>query len=162
MSTPESSEEACAVLHGFLDRLACVAKTDTMDSMASSDLTFTQFRVMCAVGASEEAISVHEIGDAIRLSLAATGRTVDSLVRQNFLDRREDSADRRVKRITLTELGQRFLDEQLAVKKDLVTAFLAGLPDQLRTGLVRALRPIVDADVDFFDLTPATCRPAHE
>lgn len=139
-----------------------MAKTDTMDSMAGSDLTFTQFRVMCAVGAAEEPISVHEIGDAIRLSLAATGRTVDGLVRQDFLDRREDSADRRVKRITLTDVGQRFLDEQLAVKKELVTRFLAGLPDQLRTGLTRALRPILDADVDYFDFTRSTRLPAHE
>lgn len=152
-SAGASIERAYESLMGFLDRLACVGKSQTMDSMAATDLTFSQLRVLFALGAhgdGAECMSVNEIAQQVNLSLAAAGRTVDKLVGVGLVDRREDATDRRVKRVSLTDEGTRVVDSQLSIKQDIIRGFVAGLPDSLRTNLCRALDPIVDNDVDYF------------
>jgi DNA-binding MarR family transcriptional regulator len=148
-----SVDAAFDALIGFLDRLACVGKAHTMDTLAATELTFSQLRVMFALGAhgdGAECMSVNEIADHVNLSLAAAGRTVDKLVGAGLVDRREDATDRRVKRVSLTADGHRIVDSQLSVKQDLIRTFVARLPAPLRTGLCDALNPIVDNEVDYF------------
>ncbi|MDL9936858.1 MarR family transcriptional regulator [Gordonia sp. ABSL1-1] len=152
-ATP-SVDDASAVLIDFLDRLACLGKSQAMDSLAASDLTLSQLKVVFALGAHDEPMSVNEVAEHVHLSLAAAGRTVDKLVVSNLVDRREDSADRRVKRVSLTDEGRAFVDSQLSVKEELVRGFVAGLPAPVCTDLLNALRPIVDSAVDYFDLGP--------
>ncbi|GAB88882.1 MarR family winged helix-turn-helix transcriptional regulator [Gordonia rhizosphera] len=167
--TVGSVEATCGTLLDFLDRLACLGKTHTMDTLAASELTFSQLRVMFALGAhgnGAECMSVNEIAEHVNLSLAATGRTVDKLVVAGLADRREDTADRRVKRVSLTDEGRRMVDSHLSIKQEIVRAFVAGLPDNLRADLCSALNPIIDADVDYFvgviDPTPTSSRPDIE
>ncbi|MFW0794050.1 MarR family transcriptional regulator [Gordonia sp. CPCC 205515] len=148
-----SVEATCTTLIDFLDRLACLGKPHTMESLANTDLTFTQLRVLFTLAAHEsssESLSVNEIAEQIHLSLAAAGRTVDKLVGAGLVDRREDTADRRVKRVTLTADGQTIVDSHLTVKQDLIHAFVGGLPEDVRARLCAALDPIVDSAVDYF------------
>lgn len=154
-STPGSDPEladACDALVEFFERLAQLAKSQVMDELAATDLTFSQLRVLFALGAGESPKSVNEIADAVQLSLAAAGRTVDRLVTDGLVDRREDPADRRIKRVSLTATGRELVDGQLTVQRELVQRFVAGLPDTRRAALTEALRSVVDADVDYFDL----------
>ncbi|WP_267616301.1 MarR family winged helix-turn-helix transcriptional regulator [Gordonia bronchialis] len=148
-----SVDAAYAALLEFLDRLACLGKAHTMDSLAATDLTFSQLKVMFALGAHEAPMSVNEIADHVHLSLAAAGRTVDKLVVSDLVDRREDSTDRRVKRVSLTADGKQFLDSHLTIKQEIVRRFVSGLPANMRGDLCRTLRPIVDDDVDYFDIS---------
>ncbi|GAA3718148.1 MarR family winged helix-turn-helix transcriptional regulator [Gordonia hankookensis] len=158
-----SVDAACDMLTGFLDRLACMGKAHTMDTLAATELTFSQLRVLFALGAhgdGVECMSVHEIADQVNLSLAAAGRTVDKLVGTGLVDRREDAADRRVKRVSLTTEGRQIVDSQLSIKQDLIRGFIGRLPEPLRRGLCGALNPIVDNEVDYFsgigDPSPAS------
>ncbi|MEP9392681.1 MarR family transcriptional regulator [Gordonia sp. VNQ95] len=149
-----SVDSACGALRDFLDRLTCLGKTAAMDDLATTDLTLSQIRTLFVTGDAEEPMSVHEIADAIGLSVAATGRTVDRLVKSGFVDRREDPDDRRVKRVSLTAEGRALIDKQLTVQQGVLRTFVAGLPSEHQAALIAALRPIVDADVDYFDLSP--------
>ncbi|GAA1481148.1 hypothetical protein GCM10009624_15880 [Gordonia sinesedis] len=154
-STPGSDPEltdACDALVEFFERLAQLAKSQVMDELAATDLTFSQLRTLFALGAGESPKSVNEIADAVQLSLAAAGRTVDRLVTDGLVDRREDPADRRIKRVSLTATGRELVDGQLTVQRELVQRFVAGLPGGRRAALTEALRSVVDADVDYFDL----------
>ncbi|GAC70563.1 MarR family winged helix-turn-helix transcriptional regulator [Gordonia soli] len=148
----------------FLDRLSCLGKAHAMDTLASTDLTFSQLRVVFALYShrSDEgvAMSVNEIADQVGLSLAATGRVVDKLVGAGLVDRREDASDRRVKRVSLTDEGRHLVDSQLTIKQDLIRMFIARLPATVRTHLRAALLPIVDADTDYFEL-PNTAAAAR-
>ena len=149
----ESVEAACATLLEFLDRLACLAKFQTMDSLSTSELTFSQMKVLFALGAHDQPMSVNEIADHVHLSLAAAGRTVDKLVGESMVDRREDPHDRRVKRVSLAAAGIEFVDSHMTVKHEIVRRFVAGLPETVRDDLRRALTPIVDDDADeYFDI----------
>lgn len=158
VDSPASVERASRVLFDFLDRMSCKAKPAAMESLARTDLTFSQIRALFAVGAAEDSQSVHEIAESIGLSLAATGRTVDHLVRLGLVDRREDPADRRVKRISMTAAGKELIAEQLSIRREVITDFVTGLPAEHRLALSQALGPIVDAEVDYFDPN----RPAHD
>lgn len=152
-----SVDATCTTLTDFLDRLACLGKPHTMESLANTDLPFSQLRVLFTLSAHEsttesrpESMSVNEIAEQVHLSLAAAGRTVDKLVGAGLVDRREDTADRRVKRVTLTSDGREIVDSHLTVKQDLIRAFVSGLPQDVRVRLCDGLNPIVDSDVDFF------------
>ncbi|MFW0783315.1 MarR family transcriptional regulator [Gordonia sp. CPCC 206044] len=160
-----SVETTCATLTGFLDRLACIAKGQTMDTLAAADLTFSQIRVLFALGAhgeDSESMSVHEIAGQVNLSLAAAGRTVDKLVGTGLVDRREDPTDRRVKRVSLTAEGADVVASQVTIKREMLRSFVAGLPVGLRDGLCSALSPIVDSDVDYFAQVCASPSASHE
>nr|WP_223205156.1 MarR family transcriptional regulator [Gordonia jinghuaiqii] len=121
-----------------------------MESLAATDLTFSQFRTLCALGCHSGPMPVNALADRVQLSFAAAGRTVDKLVSSGLVDRREDPADRRVKRISLTAEGQSFLESHFAVAQEPVRRFVSALPAELRDNLRAALSPIVDDEVDYF------------
>lgn len=153
MSSPAHSIDAsCGALSDFIEKLVSLGKTRGMESLATTELSFSEIRSLFVINASDTPMSVHEIGQAINLSLAASGRAVDRLVRHGLVDRREDSIDRRIKRVSLTEAGQALIDEQVDIRRDTLRDFLAGLPDAQRSALTAAIRPIIDADGDYFDL----------
>ncbi|TYQ07400.1 UNVERIFIED_ORG: DNA-binding MarR family transcriptional regulator [Gordonia westfalica J30] len=154
----QSIESASAALVAFLDRLLELGRPETMDSLASTDITFSQLRVLCALGSHDGPMPVNAIAEQVQLSLAAAGRTVDKLVSCGFADRREDSSDRRIKRVSLTDDGMRYLETHLALQHETVRRFVAGLPAELRDNLCSALKPIVDDAVDHFCLTGSTDR----
>lgn len=143
---------ACEALVTFFERLGQLAKSQVMDDLASTELTFSQLRALFALSAAQAPMSVNEIGEAVSLSLAAAGRTVDRLVSDGLVDRREDPSDRRIKRISLTERGRELVDGQLTVQRELAERFVSGLPASRRSALTEALSAIVNDDVDHFDL----------
>ena len=149
----QSIEAASSALVAFLDRLLDLGRPETMESLAATDITFSQLRVLCALGSHEGPMPVNAIAEQVQLSLAAAGRTVDKLVGCGLADSREDSADRRIKRVSLTHGGMRYLETHLALQHETVRRFVAGLPAELRDNLCSALRPIVDDAVDHFCLT---------
>lgn len=155
-----SIDATCSVLREFVDRLACLGKSAVMNDLATTDLTLSQIHTLFVAGDADTPLSMNEIADAIGLSVAAAGRTVDRLVRLGFVDRREDPSDRRVKRVSITVEGRALLDAQLTVHNEIVMALVSVLPDEHRTALTQALRPIVDADVDYFQLAQCAHDPS--
>ncbi len=146
----QATGETCAALAEFLHRFMTAAKTNATDFLAGTDLTFSQLKVLFTVGSHDRALSVNEIAERIHLSLAATGRTVDKLVGADLVNRREDDTDRRVKRISLTAAGQRFIDSERAVKEQTITSFVDTLPADVSDQLRHALNRILHADTDYF------------
>ncbi|ANY22108.1 MarR family winged helix-turn-helix transcriptional regulator [Gordonia terrae] len=148
----ESVNAASTALNAFLERLIDLGRPGTLESLAATDITFSQLRILSALACQPGPMSVNAIADQVQLSLAAAGRTVDKLVGCDLVDRREDPSDRRVKRISLTDAGRRYLETHLAVKRGTIRHFVANLPTDMRDNLCAALRPIVDDAVDHFCL----------
>jgi DNA-binding MarR family transcriptional regulator len=148
----ESVNAASSALNTFLDRLIDLSRPEALESLAATEITFSQLRILSALGCHTGPMSVNAIAEQVQLSLAAAGRTVDKLVCGGLVDRREDPTDRRVKRISLTDGGRRYLETHLAVKHETVRHFVANLPADMRDELCAALRPIVDDAVDHFCL----------
>ncbi|WP_137810231.1 MULTISPECIES: MarR family transcriptional regulator [unclassified Gordonia (in: high G+C Gram-positive bacteria)] len=148
----ESVNAASSALNAFLERLIDLSRPEALESLAASEVTFSQLRILSTLACQPGPMPVNAIADHVHLSLAAAGRTVDKLATGGLVDRREDPSDRRVKRISLTDAGRRYLETHLAVKRGTIRHFVANLPADMRDNLCAALRPIVDDGVDHFCL----------
>ena len=105
------------------------------------DLTLTQVKALCALSNAE--LTVKELAARLGLSLPGASRAVDALVERELIGRREDTADRRMKRLRCTDAGRHALarlDEARLAGLEVFTATLA--PAHARR-LSAALRPIV-------------------
>jgi len=109
------------------------------------ELTLTQVKALHALADHE--LTVKEIAEKLGLSLPGASRAVDALVDRELLTRREDTADRRMKRLTCTTAGRQALARLDESKLAGLESFAAGLPTAQRKRLSAALRPIVD-DLD--------------
>jgi DNA-binding MarR family transcriptional regulator len=110
---------------------------------AELDLSITHMKALHTLAECEPEISVKELGERLGLSLPAASRTTDALVRRDFLERREDEHDRRIRRVRITDAGRdvvRRIDEARLVgleqfalsltpeQRDRLAAALADLP----------------------------------
>ena len=141
-----TTEETFDVLSEFLSRLLTTAEVDVIDGLATSDISFAHFRTLMVLAGQARALSLAELAEILHLSVAATGRNVDKLVGMGLVDRREDPADRRVKRVSLTDEGHHRVTAHLDCKEDGFRNFLDRLPAALRDDLHQVLHSIVTGD----------------
>jgi DNA-binding MarR family transcriptional regulator len=92
-----------AALAGYLMRTANVG---TFNTIAEVDLSFTQIKALCALETSGEELCVKALAESLGVSLAAMSRAVDGLFERGMVGREEDSSDRRMKRVRLTDSGR--------------------------------------------------------
>src|SRR4051794_15776317 len=70
------------------------------------DLSMSHVKALGVLADCGCELSVKEVSEELGLSLPGGSRTVDSLMRRGYLERREDDADRRMKRIGITDAGR--------------------------------------------------------
>jgi DNA-binding MarR family transcriptional regulator len=78
--------------------------------MEELELTFTQMKALHALADLESEVTVKELSDGLGLSLPGTSRAVDTLLRRGWIERREDTVDRRMKRVGLTSAGREVVE----------------------------------------------------
>jgi DNA-binding MarR family transcriptional regulator len=115
-----------------------------LDSLIELDLTISQARVLMVLAKREEPQQISELADRLGLSLAATGRNVDQLVRTGLADRREDPNDRRVRLVSLSDHGRMIWEQFHIAKRSQARNFVAQLSSDDQTRLLAALAPILD------------------
>lgn len=127
-------------------RLLSMEESESMDTLVAMDLSFSQVRALFVLAQHGEPIAIHEVAERLRISVATAGRNIDQLVCQELVLRREDPADRRIKRVSLTEAGRSLVAGHIADKSDELRAFAARLDQSDRTRLLAALQPILAGD----------------
>lgn len=105
-------------------------------------LTLTQLKALVALEQAEGGLAVGELAERLGLSLPATSRTVDGLLRRGWLERREDSQDRRMKRVTLTREGGDIARRVAEARTRNLKAFAASLEPEQRARLHDALEAL--------------------
>jgi len=116
-----------ALLRGSGDEAMAVA--------AELDLSLSQLRILFTLERCEDALPVGDLAERIALSSAATGRAVAALQRGGFVTRREDPADRRVKRVALADAGREATERVAAARLAAAERFVAALDDAERARL---------------------------
>jgi DNA-binding MarR family transcriptional regulator len=106
------------------------------------DLTLTQVKALCALSHAE--LTVKELAERLGLSLPGASRSVDVLVDRALIGRREDSTDRRMKRLRCTDAGHAALKRLDEARLAGLEHFTATLPPAQAKRLSGALRPIVE------------------
>jgi DNA-binding MarR family transcriptional regulator len=148
----EALSRDMAALANFLMR---TANMGTFNAIAELDLSFTQIKALCALDADGEERSVKALADSLGVSLATMSRAVDGLFERGFVGREEDAADRRMKRVGLTDAGravpQALNDARLSALQELMSSLVDEEADALAHALglilqrrddIAAYRPI--------------------
>ena len=119
-------------------------ETSVLALFEELDLSMTHFKALHALAGCTDDASVKGLADLLGLSLPATSRIVEALLRRGWLERYEDADDRRVKRVRLTDDGRAILDRIHVARLEGIEAFTATISDRDRTRLSAALRPVLD------------------
>ncbi|HEX4225666.1 MAG TPA: MarR family winged helix-turn-helix transcriptional regulator [Pseudonocardiaceae bacterium] len=141
--TPLAAAETTNLLCAFVDKLMNGAKSDVLKTIIDTELSCTQFQTLTMLYCDADAQPIHWIAEQLGLSVAATGRGVDKLVRLGLVVRREDEHDRRIKRVSLSVSGRKLVADQFAAVHDRNREFVTRLPDGLRQQLSQALSQIL-------------------
>jgi DNA-binding MarR family transcriptional regulator len=107
--------------------------------IAELDISITQMKTLHVLADRSYELSVKELSDRTGLSLPGASRTVDSLLRRGWLERREDPHDRRVKRVEITDDGRAILDRIETARLVGLEHYAAALNPEQRTTLSAAL-----------------------
>jgi DNA-binding MarR family transcriptional regulator len=136
-------EQIAGELMRFTRTIVHAQHGDVFAVAAATDLSFSQLRALCLLEASDHELALTELAPLLGLSFAATGRALDALAAEGYVDRRPDAGDRRVKRLALTDAGRDTARRVTTAKHDALLRFAATLSDRERERLSRALAPIL-------------------
>jgi len=134
------SSDLAALAH-YLMRSANVG---TFNAIGEWDLSFTQIKALCALEQDGDERSVKALAQTLGVSLAAMSRAVDGLFERGLVGREEDRADRRVKRVRLTDAGRTVPQALSDARLSALSEFVDSLDEHEARALGRALSAIVE------------------
>lgn len=134
-----STDPLAADLIGAIFPLFKDSQSEVMAATATFDLTFSQLRMLFVLDRAEADLAINELADRVSLSMAAAGRAVDGMVRAGLLFRRDDAADRRIKRIALSPTGSRAIEQIGAARRLAAERFVSALDSTERAALAGAV-----------------------
>jgi DNA-binding MarR family transcriptional regulator len=138
-TTATSAERLTNELLGFMAYLGKTTQGGVFQVAGELELTLSQLRALYVLTYCDHAPALTELATHVGLSVAATGRVVDALVRADLVSRREDETDRRVKRLALTPHGEETLARIDAARREGVRQFVDLLDVDAREQFSRAL-----------------------
>ena len=120
--------------------------TEFFRLIAELDVTVTQIKTLYALGACgvAETYSIKEVAERLSLSVAATSRMLDDLVKRGFVQRTEDREDRRIKRIVITPAGTKAIERIQEARILGFTEFFQRFTPEQRSEIKRSLAQIVE------------------
>jgi DNA-binding MarR family transcriptional regulator len=156
-----TSPRAAAPVESLTDSLAAFSQLlmqrgrgDAFNTMAAHDLSVTQVRILHVLFWGDHDPAQVEIAEQITLSEAAAGRAIDALVRAGLAERRADTDDRRIRRVTLTEPGRAIVEQLAEARRADLRRFVEDLAPDERQRLDDALTPILLARAALDDPGP--------
>ncbi len=141
----QATADTARCLGEFLRFLTQSAGNGFVQAVEDAGLSLTQLKTMHVLAGSDEELSLNGLAERLGgLSLPTLSRSVDALVQRGYVRRAEDTADRRVKRLSLTAKGRRTIDRLVEIRVAELGAVLETLTDGERERLARALEPILE------------------
>lgn len=131
------------VLNDLFTQVMGSGESESIDALVELDLSLSQVRMLFLLSEHDGPLPINEVADRLRLSVAATGRSVDQLVRMGLVSRKEDVRDRRIKRVSLSEAGVKVAHHHIECKRDQLRRFAWQVPEADRIRLIEALQPIL-------------------
>ena len=112
-------------------------------------LSMTQCKALLelgGIGEGTEPRQVSELAETFGVSVPSMSRAVDALVGEELATRVEDSEDRRVRRVGITEKGKDLVDTLLVVRQAGLESFAESLSAAQRRKLDAAVDSLMDRD----------------
>jgi DNA-binding MarR family transcriptional regulator len=140
---PRASELA-EDLYALVVYLHKNCNSDLFEAVGELELTLTQIKLLHHLEEPDHALTLKEAAELVHISLPAASRTVDDLVRRGFVERHEDTDDRRMKRVTVTGTGRAVIHRLNAARLSGLAQFAEELNDSERAALAGALSELLD------------------
>jgi DNA-binding MarR family transcriptional regulator len=151
--TPAALSNLAADLYALVVYLHKNCNSDLFEAVGALELSLTQIKLLHHLDDTSRELTLKDAGEQVRVSLPAASRMVDDLVRRGFVERHEDTEDRRMKRVRLTDQGRAVIQRLNAARLSGLEQFADGLTPAERRALGTALSKLLArADV-------AACRP---
>jgi DNA-binding MarR family transcriptional regulator len=138
-STQVSSQELAAELLALWHYLMKGQSKTMFALLEELDLTLSQVKALGILADCASELSVKELSEELALSLPGASRTVDSLLRRGFIERREDEHDRRMKRIGISDAGRDVARRIVEARLEGLEQFTSSLHPEQRARLMAAL-----------------------
>jgi DNA-binding MarR family transcriptional regulator len=140
------------------------ANVGTFQKIGELDLSFTQLKALCVLESDDDGQgrSVKALAESLGVSLPAMSRAVDGLFERGFVRREEDTVDRRMKRVRLTDAGRA---APLALNEARLSALhelMDSLDDEQAEALARALELILGRREEIAAYRPTDERATHD
>lgn len=145
MQRSQTSTDALAGdLMRFLSHVMKGEQGELFELVAELDLTMAQMRGMFVLNAADHELALTELAPRMGLSVAAAGRSVDGLVHRELVARSEDPADRRIKRLSVTDAGHAALRRIAEARFIGLLRFVETLGEVERAALAGALTKVLE------------------
>jgi DNA-binding MarR family transcriptional regulator len=138
-----SAKELAAELLDLWAHLMRGSSQQMFAVLGELELSMTQMKTLSMLDDCLEEVSVKELSERLALSLPATSRTVDGLLRRGLLSRHEDAEDRRMKRLAITEDGRDVLRRVEQARLAGLEELIQQLPARDLDRLSAAIDPIL-------------------
>jgi DNA-binding MarR family transcriptional regulator len=140
-------------LYALVVHLHKNCNSDLFEAVGAVELTLTQIKLLHHLEDAERELTLKEGAELVHVSLPAASRMVDELVRRGFVHRHEDVADRRMKRVNITDAGRAVIRQLNAARLAGFQQFSQSLTDAERRALALALTTLLERP------EIAACRP---
>jgi DNA-binding MarR family transcriptional regulator len=137
--TAPTADQLADQLLDFMAHLWSTTQGTVFQIAGELELTLSQLRALFVLATGDHAPALSELAGEIGLSVPAAGRSIDGLVRSGLVSRREDAADRRVKRLALTDAGEQLLQRIGAARREELRQFAERLDGDARAAFAHAL-----------------------
>jgi DNA-binding MarR family transcriptional regulator len=141
-TTQVTSAELAQELQLFWAELMRGSGPDVVRELEQLDLSITQMKVLHILADSDGELSIKQLGTCTAMSLPGASRTADGLLRRKYVERREDTEDRRIKRLKITPLGRSALQRLEAARLAGIERYGETLTPEQRSALHDALRAL--------------------
>jgi DNA-binding MarR family transcriptional regulator len=139
-----AAEELGSELYALITFLHKSCQADVFEAVGALELTMTQIKVLHHLEQYDRSLTVKEAAEVVSLSLPAASRAIDDLVRRGFAERQEDPADRRMKRVSITDKGGAAIRRLNAARLRGLEEFVETLTAQQRARLSSALAKLME------------------
>lgn len=101
------------IINSLIERFTRILFSKVIQRLAvvvsEEHLSFSQVAALHIID-REGVVNVNDISTSLNLSMSATSRMIDELVKKDLIERKEDQENRRAKTLSLTTSGRIFMD----------------------------------------------------
>lgn len=113
--------------------------------MADTGLSFSHVSILMRLYHHGGKGGISEMGSHLGVTIAAASQSVDQLVQRGLVERSEAPADRRVKRLVLTQAGRTLIEQGIAARSRWIENLAHALNPKQQEQVVAALELLTEA-----------------
>ena len=131
----------------LMNHLMRTSQQDFFRQVSELELSFTQVKCLHHLAVDEAGnLSVKELAEQLGISVPAASRTLECLVQRGLAVRTEDTEDRRMKRVRITDDGRALVTSLMETRLAGLDNFVASLSEREAKRLGAALELILQRE----------------